>query len=165
MTQSIPLPTQAELQSLFDYSVITGELRWRRTYNNVYNGRVAGTVLTNGYRYVTLNEKRRLTHRIIWKLVTGTEPRVIDHADLDRTNNAWHNLREGTQADNKANAGQHRDSTSPYKGVYLHGCRWISKLMRDGKRHHLGVFDTPEQARDAYNAASARLSGEFHRAA
>lgn len=36
------------------------------------------------------------------------------------------------------------------KGAYKHGNKWQSVAERDGKRVHLGTFETAEQAREAY---------------
>jgi hypothetical protein len=87
----------------------------------------------------------------------------VDHIDHDRLNNQRSNLRSCTRAQNLANARRHRDSTSPYKGVTWRKDirRWTARIMVRGTVHHLGCFDTPEDARDAYLAAAQRLVGDF----
>jgi len=167
MTKPKPLPSQERLQELFSFSVVTGELRWQKSYNNTYTGRVAGKVLTNGYRYVTLEGKHLLAHRVVWKWVTGQDPlnHQIDHIDGDRTNNAWHNLRLATSANNCHNRGRQSNNKSGFKGVSLHvQGRWVARIRANGIDKHLGLYDTPEEAHAAYVAAAERFHGDFARA-
>lgn len=55
-----------------------------------------------------------------------------------------------------------KTNTSGIKGVYPYVCdgkqtgRWRAQIMFKGKKHHLGLFDTPEEANAAYLAAKAR---------
>lgn len=42
----------------------------------------------------------------------------------------------------------------------VHG-RWQARIVAHGKRRSLGVFDTQEEARDAYLRASKKYHGEY----
>ena len=162
-----PLPTQERLHELFDYSVITGTLTRKIGVRGSAAGLSVGSQNGNGYLRTTLSRVKIYNHRVIWKWVTGEDPSErVDHADGDRTNNAWHNLRLATQSQNLANHRLRSNNTSGFKGVSRHsGGKWVAMVWKDYKPYHLGYFDTPEEAHAAYMAAAERLHGEFARAA
>lgn len=148
------------IQAALRYEPETGILRWRKS------GRVAGWRDKAGYVYVRVGGKHSQligAHRLAWVLMTGRWPEgVIDHRNRQPSDNRWSNLRETTQRLNLANSGVRSHSRSQVKGVdQLPGGRFRAGIKRDGKRVHLGVFDTPEQAHAAYMAAAVQQYGEF----
>jgi hypothetical protein len=167
MGKSKRLPSQDELQRLFEYSVITGELRWKvRPAWQVRVGDVAGTVNGHGYTAVCIGGIIYAAHRLIWKLVTGEDPtECIDHVDRDGSNNAWMNLREATRRQNQCNRGVQANNTSGFKGVSWVARRkeYSAQIKIDGKTTFLGHFKTAEEAHRAYREAATRLHGEFAR--
>ena len=54
---------------------------------------------------------------------------------------------------------------SGYKGAYWHESKgkWISDIKVEGKKIHLGAFDTKEEAALAYNEGAIKYFGEFAR--
>jgi hypothetical protein len=56
-------------------------------------------------------------------------------------------------------------NTSGFKGVsfYRQTGRWQAYIRHGGRRLHLGMFATAEDAAAAYDAAAIRLKGEFAR--
>lgn len=69
---------------------------------------------------------------------------VIDHINGDFYDNRRCNLRFATRSLNAHNTPAR--ASSGYKGVrYLHG-RWRAIVGADGKKHHLGYYDTAENA-------------------
>jgi hypothetical protein len=90
---------------------------------------------------------------------------MVDHRDLDRTNNRWNNLRRATRSTNAANTRRQRNNTSGFKGVYPHHKtgRWYAQIRKDGRGYYLGSFATPQAAHEAYAAAARELFGEFAR--
>lgn len=162
-----PLPSQERLQELFSYSVTTGSLYW---LTGCWKGHTAGRARQRThYLEVRIEKQSYSAHRLIWKLVTGTDPGTydIDHVDGCRTNNAWQNLRLATRSQNICNRGPHSNGTSGFKGVsfFKPKQRWRARLSIDHVEHHLGYFDTAEQAHAAYVEAAERLHGEFARVA
>ena len=151
-----PLPSQAELVELFEYSPITGELYYKQARGAKSAGSVAGTSFPNGYRYLCINYARYYAHRIIWIMVTGLEPLVnIDHIDGDRSNNSWHNLREASNSINAINQTKlRRNNTSGFTGVWFckRSNRYIAEAMLNGTKIRLGTFLTAEEASKAYEA-------------
>lgn len=91
----------------------------------------------------------------------------VDHQDGNGLNNRRCNLRGATRSQNLSNQRIRSNNTSGFKGVSRNKARakWMAYIALHGKQHHLGYYDTPEAAHAAYVEASARLHGEFGRAA
>jgi HNH endonuclease/AP2 domain len=155
-----PRLTRARLRELLHYDQDTGGFRWwKREGNELCLGNVAGCV-----RIRILGRNYR-AHQLAWLYVTGRWGRpMIDHRDGDPTNNRWSNLRRASASQNGANRGRSRHNSSGYKGVSLRRSgRWEAYITKKRRRMHLGTFDTPEAAHDAYVAAARKLFGEFAR--
>lgn len=92
---------------------------------------------------------------------------LVDHIDCNTRNNTRGNLRLATKSQNACNSRKHRDGKSGYKGVTWDRVRgqWLARISVNGRRHHLGYYDTPEAAHVAYSQASAGVHGDFGRAA
>ena len=123
MPRSNALPTQAELKKLLRYEPGTGRLFWKarskgmfgvsdssrsaehacNQWNSRFADKEALTKVNVGYRCGRLGYQYVLAHRVIWKLMTGEEPKEIDHIDGNRSNNKWQNLRSVTASDNRRN--------------------------------------------------------------
>lgn len=120
-------------------------------------GKEAGWLGNNGYRSLSVNDKKYLTHRVIWYLHYGTWPKTIDHINQDRLDNRIENLRECTQSVNVHNkdAPQPYNKTSGRRGVHRHSVnnKWIAQITCRGKLRHLGSFDSLDEAEQAYLAA------------
>jgi hypothetical protein len=161
--------TQARLKEVLEYNLATGEFTWREP------GR--GRKLTAGcksstYTLIFVDGKTYRAHRLAWLYMKGTWPeRMIDHIDLDKHNNAFHNLREATGSQNKANRPIPRNNTSGFKGVSWakggarHGKPWQAQISANKTRIPLGLFSTREEAHAAYCDAAKKIFGEFARTA
>ena len=169
MTKHKPLPSQERLQELFDYSVVTGRLyRKVSTSPRVRVGQQAGfTSNSSGYMSVRVDSEQYLVHRIIWWHLTGQDPGEleVDHKDLNRVNNSWHNLRLATTSQNRANCLRRRTTKSLHKGAYAvtGSSLYQSSIRYQGKSIYLGTFPTPEEAHAAYCKAAAELHEDFAR--
>ena len=138
-----PLPSVEFLNQLFEYNEQTGNLKFR------------GKLLKpnqSGYVYANIpNVGLRPGHRIIWKIVYGKDPdQVIDHIDGNPSNNRIENLRDVPP---ERNAQNRVNTKKKYLGVTIKGRESQAIVTRDKKVYDLGMFDTPEEARDAYLAA------------
>ena len=95
--------------------------------------------------------------------MTGAWPDgFVDHANGDRADDRWANLRLATAAENCANAAIRRDNPSGAKGVRRYGSRWQARIGRGGQTH-LGTFDTQAEAMQAYERAATAIYGDFAR--
>lgn len=118
---------------------------------------------SSGYKKIKVGGKSCLVHRIIFYLVYGYLPTYIDHIDRDRLNNHPENLRACNKSMNVVNSVVRSDNKYGYKGVTYHKAakKFVAQTFKDGKRLHIGVFDTPEDAAIAYNTVVAELFKEY----
>lgn len=165
-----PELTAAQLRELLDYDPETGVFRWRVTNSNrAVAGKEAGCIETRRntrYRTIPLRGRRYYAQRLAWLYMTGEWPEhIVDHRDGEGLNNRWENLRQATEAQNARNARRHRDNTTGLKGVHFNRQlgRFQANIHADGVSHHLGLFDTAEEAGEAYANAAQRLHGPFAR--
>jgi hypothetical protein len=152
------------LLELLLYDPCTGVFRWRvRRASNALPKNIAGCVSSIGYRYVTIDRKRYLAHRLAWFYVTGKWPIAqIDHCNGDGLDNRLSNLREATRAQN----GYNRKATnakSGIRGVRWHPekHKWQAYIKRPGRQHHIGYYNTSLAAEVARGQAAAIFQGKF----
>lgn len=137
------------------------EYRNGRVYNK-QNGLLVDTAIATyrvvGLRKASLNMNKVITaHQLIWFLCHGKFADLeIDHIDRNKLNNDINNLREVTHGQNIANQGKRGTKCkSKYKGVEKRKDtgKWRAKVS-------WGVFDTEEEAAEAYNKAAKLIFGE-----
>ena len=155
--------TPERARELFDYNPEAGILYRKIAYGKARIG-PAGHLDPSGYLKVSADCRPYFVHRVIWLIVTGRWPDQIDHADLDRSNNKWANLREATTSQNMANRGAHKDNKYGHKGVYFHDAgKWRARIYHDGRTISLGLFEKLEDASAAYRTAAQKIHGQFAR--
>lgn len=150
------------LQRLLVFDPLTGEFRRPGA------AKPAGSIAKIGYRYISINRKKYLAHRLGWLWVHGVWPTAqIDHIDGNRSNNAISNLREANQAQNTRNGKLRSSNSSGYKGAHYHRGMglWRARITVDGREIFLGHFNDPKSAHAAYVKAAREFFGEFARAA
>lgn len=172
-----PLPSLERLNELLSYDAHSGVLTWKMQsatsrknigFNNKCAGKVAGTIGLKGYLTIGIEHNYYLTHRIIWKMMTGEDPAdIIDHEDTDRLNNRWKNLRETANGKNIQNSKLRIDNKSGVKGVHWDAWhqKWAAVLTTDGKSIKLGRFSSLEEATNVITQARLKAHGEFARMA
>jgi hypothetical protein len=73
----------------------------------------------------------------------------VDHIDSNKNNNHISNLQYLSQRDNTI---KHYKEKNGVVGVRMIGSgKYIARLVKNGKRKHLGTFETQELAINAYN--------------
>lgn len=152
--------TQLELKDSLLYDPETGLFTWKITSGSAICGEVAGGAGVDGYIRLGIRHKRYLAHRLAWLYMYGVWPKnEIDHVNGDRSDNRICNLREATHIENTQNIGKRPNNKSGYIGVHWHKLtsKWVAAIRTNGKQHHLGLFDTPELAYEAYLQAKRRI--------
>ena len=87
----------------------------------------------------------------------------IDHIDHDGLNNQRSNLRFCTKSENNMNQRKLASATSMYKGVsfFKQTGKWAAYIKFNGKKIHLGLFDSEVEAAMSYNDKAIALFCEF----
>ena len=110
--------TQEEANYLFYYDKTSGILYWKHPKApRLKVGDKAGTLHHSGYLQTQVNGKIYRNHRIIWLMLYGYLPKIIDHIDHNRLNNKAENLREVTCSENCKNITKPKNNTSGVVGV------------------------------------------------
>lgn len=157
--------TQARLKEVLNYDPETGHFTWlvsRRGPARI--GSRAGTVDSYGYILVGIDGRSFKAHRLAFLYMTGAFPPAwVDHANREKSDNRWENLRPATPSENRANEGLRRDNTTGYKGVSWNKRRgkWHARGRRGGRVAHLGYFDDLEEAAEAARAWRKENHGAF----
>jgi len=159
--------TAERLREVLRYDAATGVFRWHiKPCHQMNAGDVAGAKHCAGYVQMRVLGRVYLAHRLAWLYVTNQWPEgLIDHANGDRSDNRFSNLRLVTRSQNAANASCHRDSASKIKGVYWsrQRHRWRAEICVSGRRIHIGLYDSKDAAAAAYSAAATQHFGEYAR--
>ena len=163
MTENIL--TADRLKELVNYDPDTGVFTRRvRTAQRHQVGDRADFVVSSGhlagYCRVSVDSKRFMAHRCAWLYMYGEWPKQdIDHINGDKSDNRICNLRDVSNQTNRENLRKpHKDSESKFLGVYLHNQgKWVARIQTMRKMKHIGMFDTPEEAHQAYLIEKRKL--------
>jgi hypothetical protein len=117
--------------------------------------------ISNGYVVSKVKNKTLKLHNLIMNPPEGL---VVDHKNGNPLDNKQLNLRICTQHENTLNSKNRSNSSIKYKGVdKRNNGKYRARIMIDGKREHIGDFDTGIEAALAYNEKAKELFGEFAR--
>lgn len=134
-------------------------------WNSLRSGKRALNSLTAyGYLCGNIGRKFFFAHRVAFSLANNRWPEfTIDHQNGIRTDNRPDNLRDVSSIENQRNK---KTPITNKTGVI--GVQWIADRMKwravikdHGKKIHIGMFDSIDEAASARKLAEERLG--FHR--
>ena len=116
---------------------------------------------SNRYVCTSIHGKTVRLHRFIVQPGPGMH---VDHINGDSLDNRRANLRVCTRSQNLQNRRLNADSRTGIKGVgVLSTGRYRVRVQANGKRLHIGVFDTLEEAALARSTVAMEMHKEFYR--
>ena len=159
MTEQRAALTAEQVRELLDYNPETGRFTWRIAPRGHKAGSQAGCTDSYGYVVIRTAGAGHKAHRLAWLIAYGEWPDdQVDHINGDRSDNRIANLRSLTNQGNQQNRRTaHRGIRSGLLGVSPKRGKWRAQIKVDGKKRHLGLFDTPEAAHAAYLEAKRKL--------
>lgn len=166
LTPRIAMITQERLKELFDYQdglLIRKTNRGRGANSSRWKaGTFLGHSVKGGYCLASVDYTLYKLHRLIWLWHYGELPQQhLDHIDGNPLNNKIDNLRKATDAQNMQNQRRPRANNKlGIQGVYKVKNRFRAVLTTNGKSKHIGYFETPEKAHEAY-VLEKRKTHEF----
>jgi len=153
--------TQTRLKELLYYNKQFGIFVWKKRNNNAWNarheGKIAGSINSNGYAHLRINRVAYYNHRLALLYVDGVmPPQDVDHINGDKTDNSYKNLRYATRAINAKNTKLRTKSKTGISGVSetLSG-KWIVYVWENYKKIFLGTHDC------FFDACCSRKSAEL----
>lgn len=137
---------------------------------------LAGKTPSFDGRYATIfvETKKVYIHRIVAGIKTSGKKMVVDHINGDKLDNRKNNLRIVGQSINIRNRkpmpnktgfpGVHFSPWSSNKngGKYLRKKPFKAEVKKDGKKYHIGRFETAIEAFEAYRKRVVELFGTQH---
>ena len=160
------------LREYFELDAEAGKIFWKKKTaarsNRIKLGNEAGS-LSDGYVRVSLFKKKMMGHKVIWALVNDEWPEGdIDHINMNRSDNRISNLRKVTRSENFFNITKRSTNTSGYKGVTTRDqngkIRYVAQIAYNHNYKYLGIYNSPEEAKAAYDEAAKLYHGEYARA-
>lgn len=120
----------------------------------------------DGRKRIHLSKNGKAYWRQIYRLMaicfipnTNNYP-LIDHINRNPSDNRIENLRWCSHTQNNHNT-IYINNKNNFQGAYKHRNKFISRLINNKKLIYIGVFNTAEEAHEAYVKKKKEIAGEF----
>lgn len=166
----IQLPAFAEIPLTRGYTTIVdsadadlAEFKW---WALSPHGR--STAYAKRSTYINRVKSGVFLHRIIMSRMLDRpllKNEFVDHINGNGLDNRRCNLRLANHSENVRNTGLNKTNRSGFKGVHWDSRegKWRAQINANGAFRHIGYFDTPEEASEAYRKVASEMYGEFAR--
>jgi hypothetical protein len=94
-----------------------------------------GNLRPDGYLRAKYSGKNYYIHRLAYRLMTGADPRYIDHINGNRSDNRWLNLREVSKMQNRHNSKTPLTNKTGVKGVSIQGDGYRAEVVSGGRKY------------------------------
>lgn len=117
-------------------------------WNSKFAGKPAFyTIDMHGYKHGFLLNKQFSAARVVFAMTHGHWPKNhIDHINGNKTDNRPENLRDVVRSENMRNRAISANNSTGSHGVYSRAGKFESYITAEGKKKHLGRFETIEAA-------------------
>ncbi len=143
--------TQELALSLWEYR--EGALYWRKSVSSKGQVGTRAGYARPDYRNVMYDGNRYPEHKIVFLMHHGYMPKLVTHGNWDKQDNRIENLSEGSAQDNMYDRRISSVGKSGFRGVVKEPKHYKASIYRGGKKLHLGMFKTAEDAAKAYDDA------------
>lgn len=131
---------------------------------NTFTGKQLTQYDKDGYKQVKLNNFVYYVHRLV-AIAFIPNPQnkpLVDHINNNPSDNNVTNLRWCTATENQRNRKIGKANKTGCKGVYYEHNKWRVRITDDnGKKLHLGYFDSYDKAVEVRKQKALELYGEF----
>lgn len=114
-------------------------------------------------RQISVGKKKQQTIKMHRVILQAKPNEIADHINRNPLDNRRANIRIVTASENNMNRKLFKNNSSGYRGVtYLSRRQKYQVCIQFNRnRKYIGIFNTPEEAAIAYNAAAKKYHGEF----
>ena len=143
------------IREFLDYDPETGIFRWKKLTkrsNNTGVGMEAGSLTQAGYRTISVEMVKYLSHRLAWAYVYGEWPDgFIDHINRVKSDNRITNLRVVDSTGSAQNRDSNKRNKTGFAGVKKEGEKYLAVIsFGKAKQKVVGRFSSPEDAHKCY---------------
>jgi hypothetical protein len=160
--------TKQQLSETFAIDLDQGKFFWKNVskYHNTLNGLEAGNAQkthSKVYWVISLNGKKHKRSRLMFLYVNDRFPTpCVDHINGNSLDDRIQNLREASLLENAWNHKMRKRQIDLPMGVRsMANGKFQARIGYQGKQLHLGVFETPDEAKTIYETKRKELYGKF----